>query len=113
MERPKVMWQFFKIWNSWCRLWRSASIPWAKGQLGLPYHCGGVRKPGTALAPSGDVVPGFGDFSSAEERVDGRMVLQQDMASGADLLNKMVFLLEAKVSSAGADFGAQPASPGP
>ena len=35
-----------------------ACIPWAKGRLGLPYLCGGVRKSGTALVPSRDVVPG-------------------------------------------------------
>ena len=35
-----------------------ACIPWAKGRLGLPYLCGGVRKSGTALMPSRDVVHG-------------------------------------------------------
>ena len=40
-----------------------ACIPWAKGRLGLPYLCGGVRKSGTALVPSRDVVPGPGNTS--------------------------------------------------
>ena len=38
-----------------------ACISWAKGRLGFPYLCGGVRKSGTALVPSRDVVPGPGN----------------------------------------------------
>ncbi len=40
--------------------------PGQKGQLGLPYHCGGVRKLGTALVPSEGAVPGLDGFLSAD-----------------------------------------------
>ncbi len=57
-----------------------------------------MRKPGTALAPSQDVVPGSDGFSSAEEQED--MTWYQETET-------------VKLDTAGADFGAPLASPGP
>ena len=78
---------------SWCRFWCSACIPWAKGRLGLPYHCGGVRKPGTALVPRRDAAPGLGDLLFVEVCFDGRMIPQGDMTSGTNLLQQAKALL--------------------
>ncbi len=39
-------------------------------------HCGGVRKPGTALAPSRDVVSGSDGSSPAKEKVDRRQQMK-------------------------------------
>ena len=63
--------------------------PGPKANLASPTTVGECASQEPALEPSRDAVPGFGDFSFAEERVDGRMALQYDMASGADLLNRM------------------------
>ena len=50
--------------------------PGPQANLGLPYHCGGVRKPGTALVPRRDAAPGFGDLLFVEVCFDGRMIPQ-------------------------------------
>ena len=50
--------------------------PGPKASLASPTTVGECASQEPALAPSRDVVPGFGGFSSAEERVDGRMALQ-------------------------------------
>ena len=50
--------------------------PGPKASLASPTTVGECASQEPALAPSRDVVPGSGGFSSAEERIEGRMVLQ-------------------------------------
>ncbi len=49
--------------------------PGPKANLASPTTVGECISQEPALAPSRDVVPGLGGFLSAEERIDGKMVL--------------------------------------
>ena len=94
---PDTCYEHVKAGKAGADFGAQPASPGPKASLASPTTVGECASQEPALAPSRDVVPGFGGFSSAEECVDGRMALRLAKRDGLPNQDGSYLKLKARV----------------